>query len=202
MSTTPTVPKRKLAYDPARQWGLKPEPAEGTKSTYVFSGHVVGGPGSDSRSLFLTENIGREGQAKAQSKIKRVDEDRELQRLLERDKEGMRAVVKAREAVMEMECGSAGHEGGKGRKQKKTDKKDTKRSTKKPSKARDGNAKTPKDNDQDENESSDKPTMYYPASVVKNLGFDPAAVKLGQRKVEDLDLQAKVCQLRVVVKTF
>src|SRR5262245_14363971 len=104
--STSAVPKRKPVYDPGRQWGLKPEPAQGPGSTYVLSGHVVSGSSSDSRSLFITEDIGREGQAKAQSKMRRKEEDRELKRLLEKDKEGMTAVIKAREFGSEPDGGS------------------------------------------------------------------------------------------------
>ena len=65
MSTT-AGPKRKPAYDTARQWGLKPAgPNEEKGETYVISGHVVNSSVADSRSVFSTENMGREGQAKA-----------------------------------------------------------------------------------------------------------------------------------------
>jgi minichromosome maintenance protein 10 len=46
--------------------------------------------------------MGREGQAKAKRKFGR-DADRELKALLEKDKEGMRAVVRAREVAKMMD---------------------------------------------------------------------------------------------------
>ena len=50
----------KPAYDPARQWGLKPGPSaldssSGGGSTYVMSGHII-----SNSSKFVAENIGRE----------------------------------------------------------------------------------------------------------------------------------------------
>lgn len=81
--STSAVSKRKHAYDPACQWGLRAEQNEGTRSTYVLSGHVVNSSAFDTHSLFITENIGREGQAKAQSRMRMKDEDRKLQRLLD-----------------------------------------------------------------------------------------------------------------------
>jgi minichromosome maintenance protein 10 len=53
----------------------------------------VNGPNRDAPSLFVAETIGREDQARKLIQ----DADRELEGLLERDEEGMRAVSKARE---------------------------------------------------------------------------------------------------------
>ncbi|KAF7759679.1 hypothetical protein Agabi119p4_11374 [Agaricus bisporus var. burnettii] len=89
--------KRKSQYDPARQWGLKPEESA-RGSTYIISGHVVGGANSDPRNMYVGETMGREGQAKAQRKSA-GDADRALKTLLERDRDGMRAVMLAREAT-------------------------------------------------------------------------------------------------------
>lgn len=95
MSTTSTY-KRKNRYDPLHQWGLKPkESAHG--STYIISGHIVNGSDADPRNMSIGEMIGREGQARAQRK-KVDDVDRALISLLERDREGMKAVMLAREA--------------------------------------------------------------------------------------------------------
>ena len=104
--STSSGPVRKPVYDPVRKWGLKPEPSAvggtGGSATYVVSGHIVGGPAGDSRSVFVAETMGREGQAKAKRKFGR-DADRELKALLEKDKEGMRAVVRAREVAKMMD---------------------------------------------------------------------------------------------------
>ncbi|KAK0475086.1 hypothetical protein IW261DRAFT_1646941 [Armillaria novae-zelandiae] len=146
MSNT-TIKKRKLAYDPARQWGLKPADAEGS-ATYVVSGHVVKGSGPS--SLEIAENIGREGQAKAQ-RLRAKDADKALKDLLDRDKEGMKAVVAAREFAQKGD--KKGREDGRKRKRK--------------------------DNEGGFNvEPSTKegtPKSHYSAEMVKQLGFNPAA---------------------------
>ncbi|KAF5353526.1 hypothetical protein D9756_007998 [Leucocoprinus leucothites] len=158
--TTTSTHKRKSQYDPARQWGLKPE--ESTRgSTYVVSGHVVSGSNADPRNMFVGETIGREGQAKAQRKSA-GDTDRVLKSLLERDRAGMRAVMIARESShtsnLKLEYG--------------------------------GKAKAPKKSAQkkimsgDEEESAAPSQNGYTAQVVKQLGFDPT-LKPGQQKKPD-----------------
>src|ERR1700722_2533700 len=181
MSTT-AAPKRKPAYDPARQWGLKPEQSEGARATYVFSGHVVNSSGSDSRSLFITENIGREGQAKAQTRMRMKDDDRELQRLLERDKEGMRAVIKAREA------GLGGELGGNGKGQSK----ETGRKAGK-TKGKDGKCAKSKKSSRGEIEANYKAERggSYSTDLIRHLGFDPAS-KPDQRRLADSAVRKKV----------
>jgi minichromosome maintenance protein 10 len=175
--STSSAPKRKQAYDPARQWGLKPEPDAGG-STYVISGHIVNGSGADPRSLYETENMGREGQAKAKRKLSGKDADRALKGLLERDKEGMKAVIKAREVgkvkVVDRERDREKSTGrGKGK-----DKDKHKERKEKPME-----------------EAHGQPTLSsknaYSADVIKTLGFDPVA-RAGQRKVDDSDMKRKV----------
>lgn len=109
--TTSTKSTRKHDYDPLRQWGLKPEGVS-SGATYIVSGHVVSGSNSDSRTLFVSETMGREGQAKAKRKTAGKDADRALKLLLERDREGMRDVMKAREFSGK---GKLGGEKGKGK---------------------------------------------------------------------------------------
>jgi minichromosome maintenance protein 10 len=165
MSTT-AGPRRKPAYDPARQWGLKPaEP--GTGETYIISGHIVNGSSTDSRSVFISENIGREGQAKARRKIAGKDADKALESMLERDKEGMRAVVKAREVGMKMDMEKS--VGKKGKKAEKISKSGTLTEA--------GNAPTT--------------SSSYSSSVIRSIGFDPA-VKPGQQQASDSAVQQKV----------
>ncbi|KAJ7799774.1 hypothetical protein B0H14DRAFT_3114040 [Mycena olivaceomarginata] len=63
-----TAGKRKADYDPRRKWGLKPLD-ESSGATYLVSGHIIHAGRVDPRdSLFVSENIGREGQAKAARK--------------------------------------------------------------------------------------------------------------------------------------
>ncbi|KAI9463471.1 hypothetical protein HD554DRAFT_1315864 [Boletus coccyginus] len=169
--------KHKPEYEPSRQWGLQPEPAAGS-SVYIVSGHVIGGAAGD---VFAAEKLGRDAQEKAKRRLGK-DADKELKTLLDRDKEGMRAVTKAREVAAKMLKASEG--GGKG-KGKKADK---------------GKGKAV---EADESE-SEEPTLAsasakpaYSASVIKHLGFDPAA-KVGRKRAEDLTIQKKVEALAAV----
>lgn len=171
MKTTSTH-KRKAEYDPSRQWGLQPEQAA-SGSVYIISGHVVGGAAGD---MFTAEKLGREAQEKAKRRLGQ-DADKELKTLLDRDKEGMRAVTKAREVAAKMlKATEGGMEKGKGRKVDK------------------GKGKAVEE-EEDENEeptsasAPEKPA--YSATIIKHLGFDPAA-KTGRKRVEDLTIQKKV----------
>ncbi|KAG5726038.1 hypothetical protein E4T56_gene1259 [Termitomyces sp. T112] len=158
LSTT-SAPKRKPAYDPARQWGLKPEPVSGS-ATYIVSGHIVNDSKVDSRTLFTTENIGREGQAKAARRMS-TRADRALMTLLERDKEGMKAVMKAREAGKR--DGDARMD-GKGK-----------------VKVRDQKGKAREIDKGSEKEATVTTKNAYTAEMIKHLGFDPIAMS-GQRR--------------------
>lgn len=173
--STSSAPKRKPAYDPTRQWGLKPEDSiSSSGATYVVSGHVVSGSGADPRTMFVAEKMGREGQAKAKRKLK--DSDRALKSLLDRDKEGMRAVVMAREVGLEKKTVKDGD--------RKRKSKDGKHSVKAESKKKclvEDDPLPP----------SSKAKGAYSADVIKQLGFDPTA-KPGQRRSDDLGMQKKV----------
>ncbi|KAF9468289.1 hypothetical protein BDZ94DRAFT_1209274 [Collybia nuda] len=183
--STSAAPKRKPAYDPARQWGLKPPDSDsrGGSSTYVVSGHIVGGSSMDSRSLYATENIGREGQAKAKRRLSGKDADRALKGLLERDKEGMRAVMKAREMG---KATQEGEESGKAKKRKGAEK--TKEGSSKKSRSKGKGL-------EDSNDDFPKPEVHlgknaYSAEIIKQIGFDPIA-KAGQRRGGDSEMQKK-----------
>ncbi|KAK0440402.1 uncharacterized protein EV420DRAFT_1581787, partial [Desarmillaria tabescens] len=146
MSNT-AIKKRKPAYDPARQWGLKPEDADGS-ATYVVSGHVV--KGSDRLKL---------------SGYAPKDADKALKTLLDRDKEGMKAVIAAREFSQKED--RKGKEDGK--KRKRRDKEEA-----------------PKD---ELRTKESTPKSHYSAEMVKQLGFNPAA-RTGQPR-EDPHLRQK-----------
>ena len=183
----------KPAYDPARQWGLKPGPSAsdgsgGGGSTYVMSGHIV-----SNSSRFVAENIGREGQAKARRKSGR-DADRELKALLQRgDKEGMRAVVKAREvakALNKTNGEAPSRDVGKGKNQKEAT----------------GNAEAHKSHSGSDLEVEDPPNVQvstqknaYNAEVIKQLGFDPT-VRPGQTRINDSAVQKKVGSSKPMVR--
>lgn len=162
--------KKKPAYDPARQWGLKPEDSS-AGSTYVFSGHVVSGSASDSRSMYVGETIGREAQAKA-SRISAKDADNTLKALLERDKEGTRALLKARQAA---------------------DPKDGIKDINLPSSKR-VSVHIPSDSEEEEGSSRPDPPRKnaYSADVIKKLGFDPTSRAGKKNKQQVAELQRKV----------
>ncbi|KAF9649564.1 hypothetical protein BDM02DRAFT_3268637 [Thelephora ganbajun] len=162
--------KKKPTYDPTRQWGLKPEdPPSG--STYVFSGHVISGSAGDSRSMYVGETIGREAQAKA-SRISAKDADRVLKALLEKDKEGTRALIKARQASS-----------------RKDPTKDTNSSSSK-------RELDPPSGDSEEEEGSSQPRPSgknaYSADVIRMLGFDPTSKAGKKSKLEVAELQRKL----------
>ncbi|EIW76628.1 hypothetical protein CONPUDRAFT_92621 [Coniophora puteana RWD-64-598 SS2] len=174
--------KRKEEFDPARKWGLQPSldggggaggDGGGGGATYVVSGHVVN---NSRNAVHVAENMGREGQAKAKRKLEK-DADKELLSLLERDKTGMRAVMRAREVG----------EGGlrklaKGQAQDKHKDKDKDRA---------------KGKDKEPPSTSDmKPAALakstYSATIIKQLGFDPAS-KAGQHQsTTDAAMQKKL----------
>jgi minichromosome maintenance protein 10 len=112
--------------------------------------------------------------------MKRVDEDRELKRLLERDKEGMAAVIRAREAALEMSA-RAGCDKDRKKASRSRD------APVQPKMAEDG--KTSKSIQSDESGAKS-----YSANIIRHLGFDPA-VKPGQRRCDDATVQDKVRML-------
>lgn len=176
MSSAPTF-KRKHDYDPRTKWGLKPEArAAGADATYMIAGHVVSGSAGDARTLYTAEGIGRDGQAKARRKLAGAEGDAALKRLLERDKDGMRAVMLAREAGKE-DVASRGAKGAKGKERGagKGKGQGTERGTGAKPVSADGAPKT-----------------VYAASVIKGLGFDPA-LKVGQKRAENEGMKNKVC---------
>ncbi|KAJ2925004.1 hypothetical protein H1R20_g12108, partial [Candolleomyces eurysporus] len=150
--STSSIVKRKTDYDPARQWGLKPSTSGGDGATYVISGHVV--RSGNKPSLFMAESMGREGQAKAKRKLDNSEVENTLKKLLERDREGMQVVLKAREAA-----------------QAKGD--DPKSKGKKKATAEDDSAVA----------EFNKPKKAYSSSVIRSLGFDPT-LKPGHRRGE------------------
>ncbi|KAG5642700.1 hypothetical protein DXG03_002302 [Asterophora parasitica] len=189
--STSNAPRRKPAYDPARQWGLKPEPSSGSSSTYIVSGHIVNDSTLDSRSLFTTETIGREGQAKAARKLSGKDADRALKSLLERDKEGMKAVMRAREVGKVMgknkdDMMKKGSKKGDGTNEKEKEKrKKTRDEESNDDKKGNGTVATATKN-------------AYSAEVIKQLGFDPIAMTGLRRGTGDLDTQKKIRSLEAL----
>jgi minichromosome maintenance protein 10 len=156
--------RKKAAYDPARQWGLRSgdggserqQEADGGGATYVVQGHVV-----SRHARPVAESMGREEQSRAARKRADAQAEKMLQSLANRDSDGMRAVVTARDRGLELRGEKAK---GKG-------------------KAKEG----------DEAEESEEPGRKnaFTATMVKHLGFDPTA-RRGQHQPTEEDLAKKV----------
>ncbi|KAJ7885854.1 hypothetical protein B0H14DRAFT_3105761 [Mycena olivaceomarginata] len=173
-----TAGKRKADYDPRRKWGLEPL-EENSGATYLVSGHIIHAGRVDPRdSLFVSENIGREGQAKAARKLAAREDAQILKALQGRDAEGMKAVMKAREV-------------GLAEKEKEKLRSSTKGKRKQKSNAGEASATATPD-------ASTPKAMpvksAFSAQALKHLGFDPT-IKSGQvrhdnsatkKKMEDL----------------
>ena len=121
--------------------------------------------------MYVGETMGREAQAKA-SRIAVKDADRTLMALLEKDKEGTRALLKARRAS--------------GRSDNTKD-------------AHSSNSKRESDyvsSDSDEGGSSSQPhpprKNAFSADVIKKLGFDPTSKGGKKNKRQVAELQRKV----------
>ncbi|TFY67206.1 hypothetical protein EVJ58_g1772 [Rhodofomes roseus] len=171
--------RKKPDHDPARQWGLKPEP-DNNGATYVVSGHIISGS-NDSKSLFLSESMGRDAQARASRKASTLEADRALQQLLKRDKAGSQALATARAFAKKQ-----------ARKVKKEEKGQPRQ------KAKAGNASDAESGSEaSEEEENQQPLKHvYSAQLIKQLGFDPTA-KDG-RKTADPKLQSKLDALAAV----
>ncbi|KAJ7938428.1 hypothetical protein B0H13DRAFT_1698561 [Mycena leptocephala] len=164
--------KRKPDFDPRRKWGLKPLD-ESSGATYIVSGHIIGGGARD--SMYISESMGREGQAKASRKLAAREDARVLKALQERDTAGMKAVMKAREvglAEKEEQRASKGSEKGK-----------------KKASAADAPAATPG--------ASGAKAAAFSAQVLKQLGFDPT-LKPGQRRPEGSAIAKKLEDLALL----
>ncbi|KAJ7271054.1 hypothetical protein C8J57DRAFT_1449997 [Mycena rebaudengoi] len=171
------------AYDPARQWGLKPVGGDaGGDTTYVVSGHIIRSGADPRDSMHIAENMGREGQAKARRKMLSRDTDRALKALFDRDRDGMQAVVKAREA---------GHA-------QKAEKREGSSKGKGKGKAKEGEVSTSKTAQKVGAEPKALSTKNaYSAEIIKQLGFDPT-VKAGHRRYEDDVMKKKLADLASV----
>ncbi|KAI0764823.1 hypothetical protein C8Q74DRAFT_1206105 [Fomes fomentarius] len=161
-----TTARKKPVYDPARQWGLKPEGSSTTPgATYVVSGHVISGSTADPRNMYIGEQMGREAQAKAARKLA-ADSDKALQRLLARDREGTKAVSSARE-FMKRKAQEVKQEGKKAGK--------TKGKGKSESSASAVSSAGEKNTESEEGDDSRPRKNAYSAELIKQLGFDPTA---------------------------
>ena len=122
--------------------------------------------------MYVGETIGREAQAKA-SRISAKEADRTLKALLEKDKEGTRALIKARQASDRRKDTTKG-----------TDSSSAKRKS------------DPLPGDSEEEEASSHSHLprknAYSADVIRKLGFDPTSKAGNKSKHEVTELQKKV----------
>ncbi|KDR78277.1 hypothetical protein GALMADRAFT_245372 [Galerina marginata CBS 339.88] len=188
--STSSAHKSRSGYDPLRKWGLKPTEDNGPGATYVVSGHVVTGSSSDPRTMYVAETVGREGQAKAKRRLDAKDSDRALKALLQRDKEGMKAVMKARETSREVR-----RDAKDGKKAKDTSEKAKLKRKSAKLKGLSESSDEGDDDQQGKGESVRK--QGYSAGVIKSLGFDPS-LKPGQRRSETKGVQNKLEALELV----
>ena len=121
--------------------------------------------------MYVGETIGREAQAKA-FRISTKDADHTLKTLLEKDKEGTRALLKARQAA----CRKNGN--------KDADSSSSNRDS----------DHIPSDSEEGEGPSSPYPLRKnaYSADVIKKLGFDPTSRAGKKSKHQVAELQRKV----------
>jgi minichromosome maintenance protein 10 len=125
------------------------------------------------------------------------DADRELKALLERDKEGMRAVVRAREVAKMMDEKNGKQERGKGREVKKNDKrkvsaKGSRKASTLPEELDSSGSGSDSDSDLVVEDPTTAQKNAYSAQVIKHLGFDPT-MKPGQKRADDSTVMKKVC---------
>ncbi|KAI0746488.1 hypothetical protein C8Q80DRAFT_1219897 [Daedaleopsis nitida] len=188
-----TSAKKRPAYDPQRQWGLRPE-GPSSDTTYVVSGHVISGSGLDPKMMFLGESYGREAQAKAARKLA-ADSDRALKQLLSRDKEGTKALVTAREFA-KRKADALGSE-GKGKKAAGKAK-SSKAAGKEKARAEADPAGDGEDPEAQQADSKPRKSAYS-AQLIKQLGFDPTS-KDG-RAQKDANIQQKLDALAALQNT-
>jgi minichromosome maintenance protein 10 len=193
--------KRKAAYDPQRKWGLAPASeaaapsSEADGATYIVSGHVVA---SGKRDLFLSESVGREAQARAARQATSRDTDAALKRLLARDKEGMKAVQEARRfAKNAQEKQNAAPGKDKLSRAKKRKAQEQEQEQDRASNGGNGIDDSDECADESDDASAHKSMSKnaYSARVIKNLGFDPTALRSsrGQKDDDPGNIYSKVC---------
>jgi minichromosome maintenance protein 10 len=124
--------------------------------------------------MYVGETIGREAQAKA-SRISAKDADRTLKALLERDKEGTRALLKARQASCRKD--------------------NTKEIYPSSSKRQSDHDLSGSEEEEDSSGPHPPRKNAYSADVIKKLGFDPTSKGGGKSKHQVAELQKKVNDL-------
>ncbi|KAM6490657.1 hypothetical protein JOM56_014000 [Amanita muscaria] len=149
--------KRAEEFNPEKQWGLVPNGSSNGGATYVLSGHIISS--SQSSDIFVGEKMGREAQARAQRKAAGQEVEKTLKQLMERDKDGMRSVFRAREVgnAIVKEKKARKQESGKEKEKKAAKEKKEEPATQQPP-------------------VGERKSLRYSAHVIKGIGFDPAAL--------------------------
>ncbi|KAF8824553.1 hypothetical protein HHX47_DHR8000022 [Lentinula edodes] len=203
-------------YDPVRKTGLLPRGGAATQSkhkfggstsyapeaTYVLSGHVINNSNTVD-TAHVSEQMGREGQARAQRAEMRKQEDELLKKLLKKERaqgldggaSHMRSVLKAREVI----------ERAKKEKDSKTKRKTIEKGKELNEKRKRHCHNDSDDSDEDQTE-EDQTTRKLNASryrpeMIKTLGFDPVAMKLGPHRQSNVDVQRKLADLATLQKS-
>ncbi|KAF9268986.1 hypothetical protein L218DRAFT_412793 [Marasmius fiardii PR-910] len=162
--------KKKSDYDPRRQWGLQPTSQLGdADATYVFSGHIA--RGTSTGDPFFADTFGRDGQTRAQKKMAKRESEKALQKLMERDTDGMRGILKARQAIKLA--------------------KDDENGTRKRSKGQDASSVTNPNADHPQPKGRSKATFQ----LMKMTGFDPAMARHRDSRPRGEDVQRKMDEL-------
>lgn len=156
-----------------------------------MSGHVVSGS-ADPRSLYVGETVGRAAQARA-ARATAKDADRALQKLLQRDKDGMKYVLTARDYEKKRSQKEREEDSRKGKavaETKKTASSSKSKGKRKQVDLTDSDSSSGSSSEDDENRAPKEQAKSYSAQLIRNLGFDPTGRE--GKKVKDTDVQKKV----------
>ncbi|KAJ3729095.1 hypothetical protein DFJ43DRAFT_1083447 [Lentinula guzmanii] len=212
-------------YDPIRKTGLLPRDGAvnhgrhkfggstsyAPEATYVFSGHVINSANTVD-ATHVSEQMGREGQAKAlRSEMRKKDDDL-LKKMLNTEKtqglnggEGhVKSVLKAREVIEKAKNESKKRrenmENGQKLKEKDKDK-DLRGKRKRSSQKDESHDDCDHEDDLDETKPQQSTASRYRPEMIKTLGFNPVAMKLGPQRQSNADIQRKLADLVALQKS-
>ncbi|KAL0579267.1 hypothetical protein V5O48_002721 [Marasmius crinis-equi] len=177
-------PKAKSEYDPRRQWGLQPATRNGqfgdSDATYVFSGHIA--RGSSSSDPFFSDTHGRDAQTRAQKKQASRESEKVLKKLMERDRDGVQGIIKARQAL------GVGVGDGKGKKGEGR-------------KAAEGSSGVGSETDSGQDRPQPQRRSNASLQLLKLTGFDPVMSKRNEPRGTSEDVQKKLDELNAIHKS-
>ncbi|KAJ4480933.1 hypothetical protein J3R30DRAFT_3462472 [Lentinula aciculospora] len=202
-------------YDPVRKTGLLPQDGPSkhkfggstsyaSEATYVLSGHVVNSSNTVD-TMHVSEQMGREGQARAQRADMRTQEDELLKKMLKKERangldggEGhVKSVLKAKEVIEKAKKEKESKSIEKGKKSKKKDLRGKRKRHSQESENSDGS-----DREMEVKRLEKQSTVSrYRPEMIKTLGFDPVAMKLGPQRQSNSDVQRKLADLAALQKS-